>query len=469
MPHSQTHLPLHAQSNETRRFGFHWKAQPAGPRAFYGIEKAQLQAGLPPASGAHDAAYFNLINTTGLAGPWRVWNERLTPAGRWTLLAGMALFISGINSLELQSYVPLLYIACFWLCAAGAWFFCRPQAALQVRHAERICAGETLPVEAETVNRGRHLARDWRIIAHRLPPSLGIEPEEGTPVPLLAPGEKSKSEVSLLCHQRGIYSIQGWRVETSFPFGLLNSARVFKSGQRLVVYPAFTPLESLAIPSGRRHHPGGVAFASHLGDSFEFLGNREYRDGDNPRDIDWRATARLQTPIVREYREEYFLRMAIVLDTHLPQPTAENKASFERAVSVAASIGDFMARREYLVDIFAAGPDLYHLLAGRSLAYLDQILDILAGVEANPLEPFAALEPEILDNLEQINAIVCVFLDWNEVRRAFCENLARSGVGLKVIIVRDSPCTDEPMADAEWLGRIPVITTGEFSAGVNHL
>ena len=63
---------------------------------------------------------------------------------------------------------------------------------------------------------------------------------------------------------------------------------------------------------------------------------------------------------------------------------------------------------------------MYHLLAGRSLAYLDQILDILAGVEANPIEPFAALEPEILDNLEQINAIVCVFLDWNEVRRAFC-------------------------------------------------
>jgi uncharacterized protein (DUF58 family) len=302
-----------------------------------------------------------------------------------------------------------------------------------------------------------------------LPPSFGIEPPEGAPLPLLTAGEKTKSELRLLCRQRGVYALGGWRVETSFPFGLLNSARVFEIGQKLVVYPAFTPLESLAISTGRRHHPGGVALASYLGDSFEFLGNREYRDGDNPRDIDWRATARLQTPIVREYREEYFLRMAVVLDTHLPRPTEENKAIFEQAVSLCAAIGDFMARREYLVDIFAAGPDLYHLLAGRSLAYLDQILDILASVETTSDEPFEILEPEILDNLEHINAIVCVFLDWNQTRRLFCENLARSGVGLKVIIVRDGLCTDDPLDDAEWLGRIPIITTGEFSAGVTRL
>ena len=53
------------------------------------------------------------------------------------------------------------------------------------------------------------------------------------------------------------------------------------------------------VPSGRRYQPGGIAMASKLGDSFEFIGNREYRDGDNLRDMDWRATARLSRPIVR--------------------------------------------------------------------------------------------------------------------------------------------------------------------------
>ena len=57
--------------------------------------------------------------------------------------------------------------------------------------------------------------------------------------------------------------------------------------------------------------------SSDLGESFEYIGNREYREGDNVRDIDWTATARLNTPIVREYRDEYFLRVGVVLDTHV--------------------------------------------------------------------------------------------------------------------------------------------------------
>lgn len=451
------------------RFQLQLKALPGGARAFYGIEKALLQPGFPPASGAHDPAYFVPVNNGGLAGPWRLWNERFTVAGRWTFLAAGALFVSGVNSLELQNYVPLLYVACFWICAFFAWFWTRPHAALMAYHAERICAGEILPVELEITNKGNRTGSEWRVIPHRLPPQITVDPKDGTPLPVLQPGEKTKTATLLVCRQRGVYQMAGWRVETSFPFGLLNSGRVFAAPKRIVVYPAFTPLTGLSIPAGRRHHPGGVAMASHIGDSFEFLGNREYRDGDNPRDIDWRATARLQIPIVREYREEYFLRVAVVLDTHLPDSHAESKAAFERAVSLCAAVGDFMARQEYLVDIFAAGPDLYHLMAGRSLAYLDQILDILASVDGKDEEPFSTLEPEILENLEQINAIVCVFLDWNETRRAFCANLANSGVGFKVIIVRDGACSEDPMPDSEWLGSIPVISQEEFANGVTHL
>ena len=82
------------------------------------------------------------------------------------------------------------------------------------------------------------------------------------------------------------------------------------------------------------------------------------------------------------------LRAAVILDTHVPgglgRAAQERRDAFERAVSVAAAVSDFMARQDYLVDIFAAGPNLYHLTAGRSLAYLDQILDILACVNASP-------------------------------------------------------------------------------------
>ena len=170
---------------------------------------------------------------------------------------------------------------------------------------------------------------------------------------------------------------------------------------------------------------------SQLGESFEYLGNRDYREGDNPRDIDWRATARATRPIVREWVEEYMLRAAVILDTHIPaslgrKPAQHRREDFKRGVCICAAVSDYMARQDYLVDLFAAGPDLYHLTAGRSLAYLDQILDILACVEESSAEPFDAIEPHIGALLERLSTVICVFLDWNPVRRNFALRL-RSG------------------------------------------
>ncbi|MGA2500917.1 MAG: DUF58 domain-containing protein, partial [Tepidisphaeraceae bacterium] len=187
-------------------------------------------------------------------------------------------------------------------------------------------------------------------------------------------------------------------------------------------------------------------------------------------DIDWRATARLSRPIVREYRDEYFLRVAVILDTHIPKKSAPAmRESFEHAVSLSAAISDYMARQEYLVDIFAAGPNLYHLTAGRSLAYLDQILDILACVEENPQEPFAVIEPEIMENLARITTVICVFLDWNEARRAFVHRLAQNGAGVKVVIVRDGACTLSPLADSDVIGQIPVLSNADVQRGIEEL
>ncbi len=138
-------------------------------------------------------------------------------------------------------------------------------------------------------------------------------------------------------------------------------------------------------------------------------------------------------------------------------------------MSISAAVSDYMARQEYLVDIFAAGPNLYHLTAGRSLAYLDQILDILACVDVNPDEPFSVIEPQIMEYLAKITTVICVFLDWNDTRRAFVHRLAMQGAGVKAMIVRDAPCTLDSAADTELIGRVHVIDKAAFDAGIGEL
>lgn len=400
---------------------------------------------------------------------WRTYAQRLTRAGRWFFWPSGIFFGYAMASLQIQGYQPFAYVASLWMLAWVTMLLFRPRVGISVRHADRVCAGASLPVEVEVERRGGS-GTDLYVIPHKLPRGVACEQEDGAPLPDLRRGGRARVTVDLVCWKRGVYKLKGYRVESDFPAMLLCASRTFAEPRALVVYPKFTCLARLSLPTGRRYHPGGVALASQLGESLEYIGNREFRDGDNIRDIDWRATARLGDLIVREYREEYFLRVAVILDTFVPRnaaPAAHD--SFEHAVSVSASVSDFMARQEYLVDIFAAGPNLYHLTAGRSLAYLDQILDILACVEESRTEPFELLEPEIMEGLAQITTVICVFLDWNEARREFVRKLSSGGASVKVIIVRDGACTLNPMEDADAAGRFAVLSNEQAERGMDEL
>jgi hypothetical protein len=128
-----------------------------------------------------------------------------------------------------------------------------------------------------------------------------------------------------------------------------------------------------------------------------------------------------------------------------------------------------MARQDYLVDLFAAGPNLYHLTAGRSLAYLDQILDILACVEESPREPFGLIEPQIAELLARISTVICVFLDWDDARREFVHRMQVQGAAVKVIVLRDGPCTIDPASESDVLGQVPVISRSQYEQGIEEL
>jgi len=397
---------------------------------------------------------------------WRFISHRMTRVGRWFVWPTLLLMLFGSMSLEWQPYVIFLYVAALWLVALLVALCRPPRVSLQANHAERVCAGEVLPVAVVIAPRGRYAGVDLQVLPDRLPPGLVAVPADGLPAPTLAPGEQARVWLGIHGRQRGVYALPGYRVESDFPFGLLNAYRFYPLPSRLLVHPNFTPLTELALPPGFREQPGGVALKARQGDSFELLGNRKYQQSDNIRNIDWRATARLREPVVREYTQEYFMRVGVILDTDLPKNarSAEHD-NFERAVSISAAVSDFMARRQYLVDLFAAGEHLYNLAAGQSLTYLDQILDILAGVESCPRQSFTTLEPELGPLLGKIALVICVLLDWNEARRRFVEHLAVYGVAVKVIVVRDTPCTLDPRAMPD----LTLVRRADFAAGIEVL
>jgi uncharacterized protein (DUF58 family) len=68
----------------------------------------------------------------------------------------------------------------------------------------------------------------------------------------------------------------------------------------------------------------------------EFHGLREYVDGDEPRSIHWKASARSEQLLVKEHTVEGLRRCTVVLDAGTD--TYRDAAGFERAIIAAASL-----------------------------------------------------------------------------------------------------------------------------------
>jgi uncharacterized protein (DUF58 family) len=115
--------------------------------------------------------------------------------------------------------------------------------------------------------------------------------------------------------------------------------------------------------------------------------------------------------------------------------------AFESAVSLAASIADVLSRKDYIIDIFAAGEKIYKFQAGRALAHFDNILEILACVEHTEKVDYGTVHNAVLPDAGKLSALVCLMMDWDEGRREMVESLRSMGLGTRVIIVRDSEPT----------------------------
>lgn len=238
-------------------------------------------------------------------------------------------------------------------------------------------------------------------------------------------------------------------------------------GRSVLVHPRFFTVDELTLPAARRYQPGGIPLASSLGDSTEFVGTREFRDGDPLRRIHWRSWARHGKPVVKEYQEEYFARVALVLDTYLPRrPRAAERGAFEAAVSVLASLADHMSRSEEVVDIFAAGPDVYEVSAGRSLGHLDNVLDVLACLEPCHEPPFEVLAPRLAERLVRLTTVIAVVLDWDDRRESFLRQIRSLGVAVRTFVVHAGPTRRSFVAAAGVLGPITALSPDDVEERV---
>ena len=175
--------------------------------------------------------------------------------------------------------------------------------------------------------------------------------------------------------RRGVYPLEQLTLATGFPFGLFTKERDLDMPAQLVVWPRSDRTVRDARTPGRQRRRSGEIAGGQAGMRGEFRNLRDYRPGDDPRDVHWRSSARLGMPLVREYERERAESLWICLD-HARTPERGVEAE-EEAVELAASLARTAIERGQPVGLATGDTTVDE---GTGPAQLERILDALARV-----------------------------------------------------------------------------------------
>lgn len=298
---------------------------------------------------------------------------------------------------------------------------------------QRIAVGDEINIDIELTNEGPRDRHSLRIETPLLPWD-GKFTELPADVELLLRGGKRRVTARARFTARGAHHLDPFRVAALVPLGIAQSAYVETPGASFMVVPKVARVTAVTAPFNRRYQPGGVAGASRTGDATDLAGVRPYRPGDALRDLHARSWARHGEPMVRQYQEEYFTRIGVVVDT---DATAASAAHLEAALSLCAGIIAKLCRGEALVDVLVTGEHAERLSLGRNLASLERALDVLAA--ANESHEFASdrLLGQLGPHLGRLSSVVLVALGWDAARAEFVSTVEARGVAVVVYVVGD--------------------------------
>jgi uncharacterized protein (DUF58 family) len=276
------------------------------------------------------------------------------------------------------------------------------------------------------------LVRSFRFNALRRTNPFKVATSKEAFAQTLLPYQETEVPVELTPLRRGLLHFTGLTVARPDPLGLVRAMRKVALPHTVLVLPKRYRLPPIALPGTMKYQPGGVALASSVGQSEDFVALRDYRHGDPLRHIHWRSWARAGKPVVKEFEDEFFVRHALVLDTFIPQNHSE---LFEEAVAVAASFACTIDTQESLLDLLFVGPQSFCFTAGRGLAHTDQMLQILASVRPCQDKPFSSLEHLLLNHINVVSGCIFVLLAWDGPRQDLIRKLMALGVPLLVLVL----------------------------------
>ncbi|WP_338787780.1 DUF58 domain-containing protein [Metabacillus sp. FJAT-53654] len=278
---------------------------------------------------------------------------------------------------------------------------------------EQFTVGQTL-ISTITIKRKLPFPLFYLLVEDELSEKLQASEMVEGPKKLFFPWFKRRISFSYVLNQmpRGEHHFSTIRIRTGDLFGMIEKEVFFEVENYFLVYPSIVSL--VYHPNQRQFEQGSASsLAKYWQDSTMAVGVREYQPGDKFAWIDWKATARRDSIMTKEFEQMQSHDVVIILDR-------TKSVMFESMITYTASLIRAIIRSGARVGLVSIGKskNIFQLHADEQ--HSRELLYHLAKVDCDSNEPLSTiLQNDLLKTeMKQVtNIIVSSHLSVDFVRK----------------------------------------------------
>jgi uncharacterized protein (DUF58 family) len=247
----------------------------------------------------------------------------------------------------------------------------------------------------------------------------------------VARGAELSLPLTLTGRERGSFALGPVVLRTFGRLRLMQRTHRYPLADRIIVTPSLAGVRHYRLLTlQHRLRDIGVRTIRRRGEGTSFANLREYALGDDPRRIDWKASARRQKLITREYTVEQGQTVMIAVDAgRMMTQLSGEVPRFEHALSAATLLADVAAQSSDYVGAIVFDDEVRAFVPpARGHSALVRIRAALTPVTASMAEPDYAAAFRLLAARQRKRSLIVLFTDVIDARasRSLVALLARS-------------------------------------------
>ncbi|MFB0568877.1 MAG: DUF58 domain-containing protein [Nitrososphaeria archaeon] len=267
-------------------------------------------------------------------------------------------------------------------------------------------------VELEVTNLGRRRVEGLEVY-DEVPEEARIEKGLNHFLLCLNPEETETLTYTLQCDKRGHHRVGPTRMRLRDSLGFHMQEALAKEVSAFSILPEVERIGVTELKPKRTGVWPGTISSRRSGEGIEFYGLRYYLPGDEPRRINWKASARLSVLVANEFESEKVTDIALVIEAGtIFGDNPVGRLIVESEVKAAASLAAHLLRQGNRVGLIAYGKTrtwvpldfgkkqllriMNHLTsvkAGRTILSVDYVVNLLAPILFAPRSQVIVISP----------------------------------------------------------------------------